>query len=123
MRDHRVGEVKAPTIALARAVAASSAFPPVLSPCEIRLENDDFTAGSGTDLQRPPFTTRVVLTDGGVYDNLGLETAWKRYQTILVSDAGGKLKAGGNPSPTGRATPIACSTSSTTRCARCASGR
>jgi len=26
-------------------------------------------------LQRPPFTTRVVLSDGGVYDNLGLETA------------------------------------------------
>ena len=32
MRDYRVGEVKAPTIPLARAVAASSAFPPVLSP-------------------------------------------------------------------------------------------
>jgi hypothetical protein len=30
--------------------------------------------------------TRVVLTDGGVCDNLGLETAWKRYETILVSD-------------------------------------
>jgi NTE family protein len=31
----------------------------------------------------------VVLCDGGVYDNLGLETAWKEYQTILVSDGGG----------------------------------
>ncbi len=91
MRDYRVGEVKAPTVLLAKAVAASSAFPPVLSPCELRLENDDFTPNSGEDLQRPPFTTRVILTDGGVYDNLGLETAWKRYQTIFVSDAGGKL--------------------------------
>jgi NTE family protein len=97
MRDYRVGEVKTPTVSLARAVAASSAFPPVLSPCEIRLENDDFTPKSGSDLQRPPFTTRVVLSDGGVYDNLGLETAWKRYQTILVSDAGGKLKAEEEP--------------------------
>jgi len=44
---------------------------------------------SGDGLQRPPFTTQVVLTDGGIYDNLGLETAWKRYDTILVSDAGG----------------------------------
>ena len=34
----------------------------------------------------------VVLTDGGVYDNLGLETAWKRYDTILVSDGGGKMR-------------------------------
>ena len=97
MRDYRVGEVKAPTVPLAKAVAASSAFPPVLSPCELRLENDDFTPYSGADLQRPPFTTRVVLTDGGVYDNLGLETAWKRYQTILVSDAGAKLKAEEEP--------------------------
>jgi NTE family protein len=26
-----------------------------------------------------------------VYDNLGLETAWKVYDTILVSDGGGKM--------------------------------
>jgi NTE family protein len=97
MRDYRVGEVKVPTVPLAQAVAASSAFPPVLSPCELRLENATFTPASGMDLQRPPFTTRVMLTDGGVYDNLGLETAWKRYQTILVSDAGGKLKAEEEP--------------------------
>jgi predicted acylesterase/phospholipase RssA len=92
MRDYRVGEVKNPTVPLAKAVAASSAFPPVLSPCVLRLKESDFTPGSGTDLQRRPFTTRVFLTDGGVYDNLGLETVWKRYQTVLVSDAGGQLE-------------------------------
>jgi NTE family protein len=32
MCDFRVGEVKTPTLRLAEAVAASSAFPPVLSP-------------------------------------------------------------------------------------------
>jgi NTE family protein len=92
MRDYRVGEVKHPTLPLARAVAASSAFPPVLSPCELRLDPDAFTPNSGLDLQREPFTSRVVLTDGGVYDNLGIETAWKRYDTVLVSDAGGKMQ-------------------------------
>jgi NTE family protein len=92
MRDYRVGEVKKPTIPLAQAVAASSAFPPVLSPFEMRLDENAFTAKSGYDLQRKPFTTKVLLTDGGVYDNLGLETAWKRYQTILVSDGGGHLQ-------------------------------
>jgi NTE family protein len=92
MRDYRVGEVKNPTVPLAKAVAASSAFPPVLSPCELRLDEDDFTPNSGDDLQRRPFTTHVFLTDGGVYDNLGLETVWKRYQTVLVSDAGGQLE-------------------------------
>jgi NTE family protein len=82
---------------LAYAVAASSAFPPVLSPYELRLKDSDFEPGTGMDLQRPPFTTRVVLTDGGVYDNLGLETAWKRHQTVLVSDAGGKTQAEEEP--------------------------
>jgi len=91
MRDYRVGEVRAPTVPLAQAVAASSAFPPVLSPLALRLDADAFTPNSGLDLQRPPFTTRVFLTDGGVYDNLGLETAWKRHQTVLVSDGGGRL--------------------------------
>ena len=38
-----------------------------------------------------------MLTDGGVYDNLGLETAWKRYQTILVSDGGGKMRPEAEP--------------------------
>jgi len=97
MWDYRVGQVAKPTLGLAQAVAASSAFPPVLSPFELRLNSSDFTPGTGTDLQRPPFTTRVILTDGGVYDNLGLETAWKRYQTILVSDAGGKTEAEEEP--------------------------
>ena len=89
MRDYRVGEVKTPKVELAMAVAASSAFPPVLSPANLRLEAGAYTPGSGLDLQREPYTTDVVLTDGGVYDNLGLETAWKRYDTVLVSDGGG----------------------------------
>jgi NTE family protein len=92
MRDYRVGEVKNPNIPLAQAVAASSAFPPVLSPFEMRLDANAFTPNSGLDLQHKPFTTTVFLTDGGVYDNLGLETAWKRYQTVLVSDGGGQLR-------------------------------
>lgn len=97
MRDYRVGEVKQPAIPLAQAVAASSAFPPALSPMEMRLDPNSFTPGSGADLQRPPFTTRVLLTDGGVYDNLGLETVWKRYETVLVSDGGGKMQAEEEP--------------------------
>jgi NTE family protein len=97
MWDWRVGKVQNPTVELAVAVGASSAFPPVLSPVELDLKESDYEANTGTGLQRPPFTTRVLLTDGGVYDNLGLETAWKRYQTVLVSDAGGVY--GAEPDP------------------------
>jgi len=78
-----------------KVVAASSAFPPFLSPTVLRFEEDDYTPGSGLDLQRTPFTTRVILADGGVYDNLGLETAWKNYHTVLVSDGGGRIAAKG----------------------------
>ena len=94
LRDYRVGQILQPRLPLARAVAASSAFPPVLSPCEIKVADYGMKfepANSGEDLNFPPYTTDLILTDGGVYDNLGLETAWKRYDTILVSDGGGHL--------------------------------
>jgi NTE family protein len=95
MGDWRVGRVKAPTVRLALAVAASSAFPPALSPLEIPLESVE--ADPGSDLHREPYTSRAVLTDGGVYDNLGLETAWKRHRTVFVSDGGGQMA--GEPEP------------------------
>jgi len=97
MADYLVGSVPNPTVELAVAVAASSAFPPVLSPAKLKVDPDSFTADPKCPLQREPFTSEVVLSDGGVYDNLGLETAWKRYQTILVSDGGGKLQAQEEP--------------------------
>ena len=98
MRDYRVGEVVKPKVGLAEVVAASAAFPPVLSPVELKLNPKDFTPNSGTDLQGDDFRKRVILSDGGVYDNLGLETAWKRYKTIFVSDAGGGYKSQAKPS-------------------------
>jgi NTE family protein len=91
MGDYKVGRIMNPKTPVAVAVAASSAFPPVLSPLVMKLKESDFLVDHGSPLQKVPFTTEVVLADGGVYDNLGLETAWKRYQSILVSDAGGKM--------------------------------
>lgn len=88
MRDWRVGEIKNPKTDLAVAVAASSAFPPVLSPVRLGFSPNDFTPDGDIDLKDDRYRANVVLTDGGVYDNLGLETAWKRYETVLVSDAG-----------------------------------
>jgi len=98
--DYRVGLIKNPTIELAVAVAASSAFPPLLSPLKLELPASAWEPPSGLpseDLHREPYLTDVVLTDGGVYDNLGLETAWKRYGTILVSNGGGKMEAEEEP--------------------------
>jgi NTE family protein len=97
MADWRVGLIKNPTVSLAVAVGASSAFPPVLSPATLDLEPFTFEPQSGANLQFPPYTQRAILTDGGVYDNLGLETAWKNYQTILVSDGGGHMAPSPDP--------------------------
>ena len=72
-------------------MAASSAFPPVLSPLQLKLDPARVERVEGNDLHEKPYTSRVVLTDGGVYDNLGLETVWKRYDTVLVSDGGGQM--------------------------------
>ncbi|MDX6602442.1 MAG: hypothetical protein QOF13_1644 [Solirubrobacterales bacterium] len=94
-RDYKVGEIASPEISLAVAVAASSAFPPILSPARLRFREDQYVEGSGESLQRPPFTTRPVLSDGGVYDNLGLQTAWNSAKTVLISDGGGAMKAEG----------------------------
>ena len=99
MQDWRVGKVVNPTIDLAVAVAASSAFPPVLSPLVLRFEEGEVQDATGTDLHVPPYTTEVVLSDGGVYDNMGIETVWKRFTDILVSDAGGKMSP--EPDPKG----------------------
>jgi NTE family protein len=89
MGDYRVGLIRDPKVDLAVAVGASSAFPPFLSPVVLKLNPGDFDPSTKGDLQFEPYTSEVVLTDGGVYDNLGLETAWKGYETILVSDGGG----------------------------------
>lgn len=95
MRDYQVGQVKNPKILLSDAVAASSAFPPFLSPAILHLKEEAFASSEGEPLHEPPYMTKVILTDGGVYDNLGLETVWKRCKTVLVSDAGQKM----NPEP------------------------
>ena len=97
MWDYRVGQIKEPTIQLASAVAASSAFPPILSPVQLEVNAALFSPGTGHDLEFEPYTSKLILTDGGVYDNLGLETVWKEYDTVLVSDAGGLMEAQPKP--------------------------
>jgi len=89
MGDYRVGLVDAPDVKLSTAVAASSAFPPILSPLTLPI-SQPVRPTKGADLNRPTYTTEAVLSDGGVYDNLGLETV-KRFSTLLVSDAGQKI--------------------------------
>jgi NTE family protein len=96
MADYTIGLVPNPKVELATAVAASSAFPPILSPLRLKLQPTSFSPeGIGPNFKEP-FDCNAVLSDGGVYDNLGLETAWKSCRTVLVSDGGGQMQ----PEPT-----------------------
>ena len=86
--DYRLGVARHLAVPLAVVVGASSAFPPFLSPATLRIPAGAWDPAIPQDLPegvRDP----LVLTDGGVYDNLGLEPVIKRCAQILVSDGGG----------------------------------
>jgi NTE family protein len=82
--DTSTGFFQAPTIPLVLAVAASSAFPPILSPCLLDASKHSEARGA----QRT-----VYLTDGGIFDNLGLEPlADAAHRVVLSSDGGAPFK-------------------------------
>jgi len=86
--DHVVGFFKAPGVPLATAVAASSAFPPVLSPHIV--DHSAYSKAAGAN-------EKVRLSDGGVYDNLGLQPLDDRTGThgiryVFASDGGQPFK-------------------------------
>ncbi|AKJ68357.3 hypothetical protein PATSB16_23570 [Pandoraea thiooxydans] len=95
--DYRIGEIPNPDLSVAKVVAVSSAFPPFLSPSTLDLDPTKWVRTKGADLyEREDFRRRMVLTDGGVYDNIGLQ-ALERCSTVLACDAGAPLSPVSNP--------------------------
>ncbi len=92
--DYRAGYIApAPDWPVARAVAASSCFPPVLRPMRLSLRPEELVGGNipaGRD--RDKLVSGLELTDGGLYDNMGLEPAWRSHEVVLVSDGGATFK-------------------------------
>jgi NTE family protein len=89
--DYVIGYLDRPKIPLAQAVAASSAFPPVLSPFTLTPDGSfkDWPDGPHVPLaDLPDYRRQVILTDGGVYDNHGIEPIVKSLLTDFVSDGG-----------------------------------
>jgi NTE family protein len=89
MGDRFVGNVRNTPVELAVAVAASSAFPPVLSPVILRIEPSFYEPPQlpFMYLSHPPYTNRVFLADGGVHDNLGFFSSSEPFDVLMVSDA------------------------------------
>jgi NTE family protein len=74
---------------LARAVAASSCFPPAFR--AMLLKGAALDEGAYAAEDRDQIVRRLELSDGGVHDNLGLEPVWRDHCDVLVSDAAPSL--------------------------------
>ncbi len=84
--DYYLGVLERTDVPLPFVVAASNAFPPFLSPVVLKTDPERWNGGLLPNAT--PLRKRIVLTDGGIYDNLGLEALSERVDVELVSDAG-----------------------------------
>ncbi len=98
MGDYLAGYMQPPDdYPLARALAASACFPPVFNPLPMRLAPGSLKGGKApAGPARDAALADLRLTDGGDYDNMGLEPVWKSHAVVLVSDAGGLFTAEGD---------------------------
>ncbi len=92
--EHELGVHEDPNFLISHAVAASSAFPPVFPP--LRLNKDEYPPGRKVGY--------VTLTDGGVYDNLGINPTLRdrnKLDYVIVSDGGKPFEIDTNPTESG----------------------
>lgn len=94
--DYMLGVSRTTNVPLSIAVAASSAFPPIFSP--IVLKTDPAAWSDGSNLPNlEALRKRIVLADGGVYDNMGLESLIDNVDIAMVSDAGAPFEVDETP--------------------------
>ena len=122
--DYRIGLIPEPDVPGGARGHGVERVPPFLSPVVVQTDPAAFERVRGADLfDQVAYRERLLLTDGGVYDNLGLETVWNRYETVLTSDAGAPFGArAGSGDRRGTARCCARSTSRPTSRAASASG-
>jgi NTE family protein len=77
---------------LARAVAASSCVPGAFGVVHTTWEPGELTGGSYQEPDRDRLVRDIDLSDGGMFDNLGLEPVWRDHEIVLVSDAAPSFK-------------------------------
>ena len=93
MGEWELGTTDAPGFSVSRAVAASSAFPPVFPP--LKVDQSEYPA-AGVEY--------VTLGDGGVYDNLGVNPLFRKRNALdylIVSDGGKPFAIDQRPTESG----------------------
>ncbi len=87
MGDYTIGYVKQPDIPLSEVMAASAGFPVLIGPYSLRSSDYNWTPSRYSDSGwHPPTAQMLHLWDGGVYDNLGLESIFKPNNGGTLSD-------------------------------------
>lgn len=95
--DYYLGKSNNTDVQLAEAVAASSAFPPIFSPVIIKSEPATWQNPLKDFPNLEKLRQRIVLADGGVYDNMGIQALLDNVDIILVSDAGAPFEIDESP--------------------------
>jgi NTE family protein len=108
MGDFYTGYFDVGSTTVSQAVAASSAFPPGFGGLRLSPPGPPDRVDPWGLVRRPSpkpgrlapaeAGKRVLLTDGGVYDNLAVEPVWELCRTLIVSDAGHPFSSVGNVS-------------------------
>jgi NTE family protein len=91
MGSHLAGYVPVPEDwSVGLAVATSACFPPVFNPLPISFPSDMYSNSEAKQIDPEGWKKCIKdlrLTDGGNYDNMGLEPVWKDHAVVLASDA------------------------------------
>ena len=95
--DYQAGYTSPGGWTVGKAAAASACFPPVFEPMKAAVSPEEMTGGHAPrGAARDRNIRGLRLSDGGLYDNLGLEPVWKSHAIVIVSDGGSTFDAAGD---------------------------
>lgn len=97
--SYRAGYARPGRVTIGDAVAASASFPPVFGPARPPVDPAAYRRGDYTGPDRDRLRAALRLSDGGVYDNLGLEPALRGHDAVIVSDCGAPFAFRASPLP------------------------
>ena len=87
MGDYSIGYLKNPSIPVADAVAASAGYPIAIGTYKLDVDDQWSESRYSHSIEQPYQGKHLHLWDGGIYDNLGMESIFK-------PDNGGQLSDG-----------------------------
>jgi NTE family protein len=95
MGSERLGYVTNPNFPISEAVVSSAAYPVLIGPHMLNMKPFKWLSSLNSTELKPNPRSVVHLLDGGVFDNLGIQTLYKtnvKYDFVIVSDASGPVK-------------------------------